>query len=95
MSGRNAARTGTPAGRPVRAPRSAAVGPGGAVTGRTGTLRTVPQEQPSSGCGHWLWRPHARQRTVTQVSVQVRWVIGKGAAPRWIGGASGAPQAQG
>lgn len=70
-------------------------GAGGAVTGRTGTLRTQPQEQPSSGCGHWLCRPHARHRTVTQVSVQVRCVIGEGAAPRWMGGASGAPQTQG
>ncbi|GAA2927800.1 hypothetical protein GCM10010446_10390 [Streptomyces enissocaesilis] len=77
--------------------RGGAVCDGGAVrgTGRTGMRSTAPHAHPSSGCGHWSWRPHAPQRTVTQVSVQVRCVIRSGAAPRNSGGASGSPHAQG
>ena len=84
---------GTPTGRRpdrCRPPRM-----GGALTCRTGIRRTVPQEQLSSGCGHWSWRPQASQRTVTHPSDQVRWVTGSGGAPTSSGGASGAPQVHG
>ncbi|WP_411055462.1 hypothetical protein, partial [Streptomyces sp. E11-3] len=65
------------------------------ATGRIGMRSTAPQAHPSSGCGHWSWRPQAGQRTVTQSSAQVRWVIGTGATPRRTGGATGSPQLQG
>ncbi|WP_229875950.1 hypothetical protein [Streptomyces nojiriensis] len=57
---------------------------------------TVPHPpHPSSGWGHSLSRPHVVQRTVTQVSVHVRWVSGTGGAARSSGGWTGLPQAQG
>ncbi|GAA2446096.1 hypothetical protein GCM10010273_27470 [Streptomyces lavendulocolor] len=68
---------------------------GTAVTGRTGTRSTVPQGQPSSGCGHWSRRPHWPHRTVTHSSVQVRWVIGSAGAPLSRGGTTGAPHGHG
>lgn len=81
-----------PAGR---APSPDAGASPGAATGRTGMRSTVPHGQHSSGCGHWSWRPQAGQRTLTQSSFQVRWVIGTTWAPGSKGGAVGAPHGQG
>ncbi|WP_157877664.1 hypothetical protein [Streptomyces kanamyceticus] len=51
--------------------------------------------QPSSGWGHWVGRPQARQRTVTQESAHVWSVMTAAVAPRAIGGTTGAPHVQG
>ncbi|QEU90909.1 hypothetical protein CP970_08425 [Streptomyces kanamyceticus] len=61
----------------------------------TGTRRTAPHVQPSSGWGHWVGRPQARQRTVTQESAHVWSVMTAAVAPRAIGGTTGAPHVQG
>ncbi|GHA88817.1 hypothetical protein GCM10010392_14100 [Streptomyces clavifer] len=65
------------------------------ATGRTGMRSTVPQGQHSSGYGHWSRRPQEWQRTLTQSSSQVRWVMGSTGAPRISGGAVGEPHGQG
>lgn len=65
------------------------------TAGMTGTRRIAPQAQPSSGWGHWLGRPQARQRIVTHESAQVWSVMTDAVVPRAIGGTTRVPHAQG
>ncbi|MGW7193956.1 hypothetical protein, partial [Streptomyces sp. NPDC054838] len=88
-----------PSGRtsyPAPAAPRAAASAGGGSGACTATSTTVPHEpHPTSGCGHSLSLPQAPHRTVTQLSLQVRWVSGSGGAARSSGGVIGLPQAHG
>lgn len=61
----------------------------------TGMRSTVPQGQPSSGCGHSPCVPQLPQRTVTHSSRQERSPTAAGTLSGSSGAATGAPQAQG
>ncbi len=74
---------------------AAASGLGTADVVATGTRRTVPHPQPSSGYGHWLSRPQSAHRTVTHSSSQARWATAVAVPCPSSAGATGAPHTHG